>query len=117
MKNKSFIRSIVMTAMVCGASTAFADPSGTWTSAGATGELVSYGDGTRVADNFQSATNPGSCSSTSHVEPLSSLSAAAKDEMGRILVAAHMSGRNIRLKISTTCSSNNYRTYVGVELQ
>ena len=60
--------------------------------------------------------NPGGCSDSSFAVVHPSVSAAGKELMGRMLTAAFLAGRKVKLRISSTSCSGGNPNYTAVQL-
>jgi hypothetical protein len=71
----------------------------------------------RVYPDNYTLDNPAHCTVTSYAEILTSATAAERDLMSKTLLAAFLSGRKIKLGISSTqCSVSNAPAYYMVRL-
>ncbi len=61
--------------------------------------------------------NPANCASVARLEILSTVATENRESMNKILLAALLSGKKVRAKVSSsTCSSNGYPAYYGIRL-
>ncbi len=121
--NRQVIRGLVAAASLLTASVAFAD---NWSGAEQIASLISYGDGTRLFQFRDSASdttmNPAVCSNMDHILPNPSMTVAQKEEAGRLLMSAYLAGKQVEVRLSSTAcsngaantSSNGYRLYNAV---
>ena len=109
------VQGLLVLGCLLGTSLAFAQTS-SWSGSAVITRIVSYGDGVR-AHSFRTSFNPAGCSQVSQIGPHPNLNAAAREEIGRLMTAAYLAGKQIQLKIDdTTCSAAGYRLYTAIEM-
>ncbi|UJR86877.1 hypothetical protein [Sandaracinus amylolyticus] len=93
---------------------AFADA---WTT---TGLITDYQDGGNGAEIIIAGSTNGegaTCANgSSYVVPFSTLTDAQRARYSQALLAAHLAGRPVRVRVSSTCSAGGYRQYYAVRI-
>jgi len=89
---------------------------GQWTSSwGTITKLESYGDDTHIA-GLDLSDNPGNCSDITWGKVDYTASPEKKEGLARILTAAFLAGRQVKVKMYNTCQNGSPKIY-GVQVQ